>query len=104
MSTLLPNDIENKFDELLEEELSRLIIENQSEDGSIARADQRAMKDEIMELISRQPSIVEFTYFERGQKCQVNTLYLKPRDTIQVQLDRMPGHFMQVKALSQEGK
>lgn len=35
----------------LDEQLSRLIIENQSEDGSIDISDQRAMKDEILELI-----------------------------------------------------
>lgn len=35
------------------EQLHRLIIENQSEDGSIDRSDQSAMADEILELMSQ---------------------------------------------------
>ena len=39
-------------DNELREKLDRLIIENQSEDGSIDISDQRAMRDEILELIT----------------------------------------------------
>ena len=39
-------------DKKLREKLDRLIIENQSEDGSIDISDQRAMRDEILELIT----------------------------------------------------
>ena len=39
-------------DKQLREKLDRLIIENQSEDGSIDISDQRAMRDEIMQLIT----------------------------------------------------
>lgn len=39
-------------DEKLREKLDRLIIENQSVDGSIDISDQRAMRDEILELIT----------------------------------------------------
>lgn len=39
-----------KQDKELREKLDRLIIENQSEDGSIDISDQRAMRDEIMQL------------------------------------------------------
>lgn len=39
-------------DKELQSKLDRLIIENQSEDGSIDISDQRAMRDEIMQLIT----------------------------------------------------
>lgn len=40
----------NTTSETLKNALERLIIENQSEDGSIDISDQRAMRDEILEL------------------------------------------------------
>ena len=46
-------------DKQLREKLDRLIIENQSEDGSIDISDQRAMRDEIMQLITADRKRVE---------------------------------------------
>lgn len=47
-------------DDELREQLSRLIMENQSEDGSIDISDQSAMRDEILSLIhQRETALLE---------------------------------------------
>lgn len=45
--------------------------------------------------------IVRFSYFENGQMCSQNTLYLEPKKTIHIGLARMPGHFMDVELLKE---
>lgn len=46
------NTTPTEQDKELLSKLDRLIIENQSDDGSIDISDQRAMRDEIMQLIT----------------------------------------------------
>ena len=58
-------------DDRLDNQLSRLIIENQSEDGSIDISDQRTMKDEILELIEsekREARLNMIDYFDQVPK------------------------------------
>ncbi len=55
MTTMTPTEQDNE----LREKLDRLIIENQSEDGSIDISDQRAMRDEILDLITADRKRVE---------------------------------------------
>lgn len=47
-------------------------------------------------LEAKNSATIKVGYFENGQKCQDNTLYLERQKTIHVELARMPGHFMEV--------
>lgn len=57
---------------MFREELHRLIIENQSEDGSIDISDQKAMADEICALIHRVDNDAHLIGFKNGKFASVS--------------------------------
>lgn len=82
-------------------ELDKLVDKLCQRDSSLNKAE---VKAQIQALVDREvvaaACSVRFTYYEHGQRCHVNTLYLRPEETIHIQLDRMPGHSMDIERLA----